>query len=124
MKHLLLVDDHRAITMGLRCLLLNEFADLEIEAAGDETAARKAVEVGHWDLAVVDINLPGRSGLELIGTLKVQRPFLKVLIYTMYPEDQFGLRALRSGADGYVTKDSPLESLFEAIRQVLRGQKY
>lgn len=124
MKHVLLVDDHQVITMGLRSLLLTEFSDLHIEVAGDEASARKAVEVGHWDLAVIDINLPGRSGLDLMGTLKIQRPFLKVLIYTMYAEEHFGLRAIRAGADGYISKDAPLDSLFEAIRQVLQGQKY
>jgi len=122
--HILLVDDHPALQAGLRELLCAEFTGSQVECANTEEATLQKLEQGHWDLAVVDINFPGRGGLELIPTLKQARPMLKVLIYTMHSEQQFGLRAFRSGADGYLTKDSSPEELFLAVRQLVAGRKY
>lgn len=120
----LLVDDHVALQMGLRELLSTEFPDLQIEYANTEQSALQALERGHWHIAIVDLDLPGKGGLDLIPALKRSRPLLKVLVYTMHSEQQFGIRAFRAGADGYLTKDSPLEDLFVAIRQLLAGRKY
>lgn len=124
MLRILLVDDHRALQIGLREVLSAEFPDLEVDYANSEEAALRVLEKGHWNVAIVDINLPGRGGLELIRTLKQRRPLLKVLVYTMHSEQEFGIRAFRSGADGYLTKDSPIENLFQAIRQLQLGRKY
>ena len=124
MARMLLVDDHPAVQRGLRELLLTEFPQSEFEFASSEESALRAVSSGHWDLGIVDINLPGKGGLELLKCLKEKRPLLRLLIYTMHPEQQFGIRALRSGADGYLTKDSPPDQLFLAIRQLLAGRRY
>ncbi|HZQ54192.1 MAG TPA: response regulator transcription factor [Bryobacteraceae bacterium] len=124
MVRILLVDDHRALQIGLREVLSEEFPNLEVEYANNEEAALTALAKGHWNVAIVDINFPGRGGLELIRLLKQRRPLLKVLVYTMHAEQEFGIRALRSGADGYLTKDSPIENLFQAIRQLQAGRKY
>lgn len=121
---ILLIDDHVALQRGLRELLATEFPDMQIECANTEASALQALETGHWHIAVVDLDLPGKGGLELIPALKRCRPLLKVLVYTMHSEQQFGIRALRAGADGYVTKDTPPEDLFLAIRQLLSGRKY
>ena len=76
------------------------------------------------DLAVIDLNVPGRGGSELIRTLKDAQPQMRILVYSMYPEDQFGVRALRSGADGYLTKDSPAEEIPKAVQNILEGRRY
>jgi len=118
------VDDHPAVRMGLKGLLLTEFPDVQIEEAESEAAALSAVNQGIWHLTVLDVNLPGRGGLGLIRSLKEHQPRLKVLIYTMHPERQFGMPALRAGADGFLTKESSPSALFEAIRLLLSGRKY
>lgn len=124
MRRILLVDDHPAVRMGLKGLLLTEFPDLQIEGAESEAAALSAIDQGVWHVAVLDVNLPGRGGLELIRLFKEHQPSLKVLIYTMHPERQFGMPAFRAGADGFLTKESSASALFEAIRLLLSGRKY
>jgi two-component system, NarL family, invasion response regulator UvrY len=124
MSRVLLIDDHRALQVGLRELLSTEFPDAQIEFADSDKAAIEQLSKGHWDVAVVDINLRGVGGLDLIPMLKHRRPQLRVLVYTMHPESQFGLRAFRSGADGFLSKDAAPEMLFIAIRQLLSGRKY
>lgn len=124
MTRILLVDDHRAVQVGMRELLSGEFPDVQIEFADSESAAIERLGKGRWDIAVVDIDLGGTGGLELIPQLKLRRPQLKVLVYTMHAESHFGIRAFRSGADGFLTKDSAPESLFAAIRQLIAGRRY
>lgn len=124
MKRLLLIDDHPAIRAGLRGLLQTEFPELAIEEANSEAAAFQAMESALWQVVILDINLPGRGGLELIPLLKQRQPRLRVLIYTMHPERQFGVPALRAGADGFLTKDSSPVEMFAAVRSLLGGAKY
>jgi two-component system, NarL family, invasion response regulator UvrY len=124
MRRVLLVDDHPAVQRGLRELLLDEFKDLDVLPVASEEAAIQCLEHGHWELAVVDVDLPGAGGLNLVRTLKKRRPLLKVLIYTMHSERQLGLQAFQHGADGFVSKDSSSELLFLAIKRVLAGRKY
>src|SRR6185436_14296957 len=76
------------------------------------------------DLVVLDISLPGRSGLDVLKDVKAARPRLPVLILSMYPEEQFAVRALRAGAAGYVAKQTLPEELVAAVRKVLRGGRY
>jgi DNA-binding NarL/FixJ family response regulator len=77
-----------------------------------------------WDVALLDITLPGKSGLDLLKELKAARPRLPVLVLSAHPEDQFALRALKAGAGGYLTKDSAPEELVKAIRKILAGGRY
>lgn len=120
----LLIDDHRAVQMGLRELLSAEFPGVQVEFADGESSAMELLGKGHWDIAIIDINLRGKSGLDLIPNLKKCRPRLRVLVYTMHAEAQFGIRAFRCGADGFLTKDSAPERLFAAMRQLLAGRRY
>ncbi len=117
---ILIVDDHVAIQRGLREILS---ANLEIARLGYARSGQDAVEQASneaWDVAVVDLNLPGQGGLELVRSLKEAQPAMRILIYSMHGEDQFGVRALRAGADGYVTKDSPAEEIPRAVRNLLQ----
>ncbi|MCL4794779.1 MAG: response regulator transcription factor [Bryobacteraceae bacterium] len=121
---ILLVDDHVAIREGLSLMLSAAFPGSRFGAAANAAQALQQVASEHWDLAILDLNLPGRSGLELIRELKDAAPQMGVLVYTVHPGEQFGLRALRAGADGYVTKDQPACDVIEAIRRIRDGRRY
>jgi two-component system, NarL family, invasion response regulator UvrY len=124
MRRVLLVDDHPAVQRGLRELLLDEFKDLDIVPVASEEAALESLAHGHWELAIVDVDLPGAGGLKLVQTLKTRKPQLRVLIYTMHSERQVGLQAFQHGADGFVSKDNSSELLCLAVKRLLAGRKY
>jgi DNA-binding NarL/FixJ family response regulator len=124
MIRVLIADDHAVVRRGIR-EVLEESADIRVP--GEASNAREVLELlrqGPWDAVVLDINLPGRSGLELLEDLHRERPQLPVLILTVYSEEQYAVRALKSGAAGYLTKESAPERLVEAVRKVVRGGRY
>jgi two-component system, NarL family, invasion response regulator UvrY len=120
---ILLVDDHAIVRQGFRRLLAGEFtADF-----GDATHAHEALTraIGErWDLVILDISLPGRSGLDVLKELHAAKPTLPVLVMTMHAADQYAIRAFRAGAAGYITKDCAPEELTNAVRKLLGGGKY
>jgi DNA-binding NarL/FixJ family response regulator len=123
-KRILIVDDHPILREGL-IQQLNRAPDLAVCAeAGNASHALAAVEEHKPDLALVDINLPGRSGLELIRDLRVVAPKLPILVLSMHDESVFAERVLRAGGRGYVSKEAGGDKLLEAIRRVLGGQIY
>ncbi|HEX7077099.1 MAG TPA: response regulator transcription factor [Candidatus Eisenbacteria bacterium] len=120
----LVADDHAVVRRGLTALF-GESGDIVV--GGEATNAQEALDLvrrGGWDVVVLDINLPDSSGLDLLATLKRERADLPVLILTICAEEQFALRALRSGAAGYVTKESPPEELIRAVRKVVDRGRY
>jgi DNA-binding NarL/FixJ family response regulator len=120
----LITDDHAVVRRGLKDLLTDS---QHIDVAGEASCAREAmqqVRSGQWDILILDINLPDRNGLDLLRDLKAERPDLPILILTVCPEDQFAVRALRSGAAGYLTKASAPEELVDAVEKVARGGRY
>ena len=124
MIKILIVDDHAILRRGLRALLSDEFHGA---AFGEASHARQALEQlrkGKWDVALLDITMPGKSGLELLKEFKAARPKLPVLILSAHAEDQFAIRVLKAGAGGYLTKESAPEELAKAIRKVLAGGQY
>lgn len=124
MIRVLIADDHAVVRRGLR-EVLEESRDIRV--AGEAANAHEVLEQVRkepWDVVVLDINLPGRSGLELLEDLRHERPQLPVLILTIYSEDQYALRALKSGAAGYLTKETAPERLVEAVRKVVVGGHY
>jgi DNA-binding NarL/FixJ family response regulator len=124
MTKILLADDHAILRKGLRELLTREFRDLEIGEAHDSEQALVAVQGNPWDLMILDITMPGRSGLDILRDVKGLQPDLPVLILTVYSEEQLGKRALKAGASGFMTKDSSPEELTKAIRKLLGGGMY
>jgi DNA-binding NarL/FixJ family response regulator len=92
--------------------------------AGSSQEVLMQVQREHWDLLILDITMPGRSGLDVLGDVKKLRPKLPVLVLSVHPEDQFGKRTLQAGASGYVNKESDLGELVKAIRKVLAGGTY
>jgi DNA-binding NarL/FixJ family response regulator len=123
--HILIVDDHTLFRKGLR-LILASTAELEAtfsEAANAREALRFLNEV-RCDLVILDIVLPGRNGLDLLGQIRQQHPDLPVLVVSMYPEEQYAVRALKLGANGYLTKSSSHEDLFAAVVKTAGGGRY
>lgn len=124
MIKILIADDHVLIREGLR-KILKEAPDMSVVSEAQN--AREVFErlnENPPDVVVLDISLPGKSGLEVLKDLKQERPDLPVLILSMHPEDRFAVRALKAGAAGYVTKESAAQDLIKAIRKVVQGRKY
>jgi two-component system invasion response regulator UvrY len=120
----LICDDHELIREGLKRILLDPGNATEVGEASQPTEAIDAVRRGSWDIVILDINLGGRSGLDVLKTIKAEFPALPVLILSMYPEDQFAVRMIRAGANGYLNKNLAARVLVEAIRQVLTHGQY
>lgn len=121
MIRLLLADDHALVREGLKRILAAA-PDVEVAAeaaTGDEALAR--VKQDDYDLALVDLSMPGLSGLDLIRRLKLEKPRLRILVLSMHGESQYAARALKAGAAGYLTKDSAAAQLLGAIRKVAGG---
>lgn len=121
---LLIADDHAIVRKGLRQLLIEIYPSAVIGEAGDAESLMGAVLREEWDVVICDINMPGRSGLDALAQLKQARPGLPVLIMSMYPEDQYAVRVLRSGASGYLAKDSIHDDIGKAVELVLQGKKF
>jgi DNA-binding NarL/FixJ family response regulator len=118
---ILLADDHAIVRRGVRHLLAETFRDAIF---GEAATAEEALEMlwkEPWSLVLLDISMPGRSGLDVLRDLKDARPATPVLVLSMHAEEQFALRVLKGGASGYVTKDSLEEDLARAVEKVLAG---
>lgn len=121
---ILIVDDHPIVRQGLRQTLVDAAEIGEIGEAATPQQALDLVRQREWDAVVLDIGLPGRGGLEVLKAIKDELPRLPVLILSMHSEDQFGVRAMRAGAAGYLTKEAAPENLVDAIRKVAAGGRY
>lgn len=121
----IVVDDHAIVRRGI-VQIVAEHPDVKVVAeAGDYGQLRNALrQHPDADLLVMDIGLPGKNGIDILKTLREEMPRLKVLVVSMYPEDQYAVRAFRAGASGYLNKASAPEKLVEAISQVIAGRKY
>jgi len=120
----MLCDDHALIRRGIRDTL-SEAPDVEVVGeAGDYGELRALLRQRSCDVLVLDINLPGRSGLDVLHALKEEGSSLRVLIVSMYPEDQYAIRAMRAGAQGYVNKGDDPAQILAAVRTVAQGRKY
>lgn len=124
MLKVLLVDDHSILRSGLRKILETEFEDAVVGEAGAAEEALQRVHAEPWDLLVLDISLPGRSGLDALPDIRAAQPRLPVVMLSMYGEQQFAVRALRAGAAAYLTKEHAAEELIRAIGTVLSGRRY
>jgi two-component system, NarL family, invasion response regulator UvrY len=124
MIRILIVDDHAILRRGLREILEREFRDVSIGGAGTAEQALTQLDAENWDLVILDITMPGRSGVDVLRNLKALRPKLPVLVLSMHPEDQYGKRVLKAGASGYMNKESAPEELIKAVRKLLSGGRY
>ncbi|MEW6054860.1 MAG: response regulator transcription factor [Nitrospirota bacterium] len=123
MIHLLIADDHSVVREGVKHIL-SDMPEAVITEAANGQQVLDAMQKKEYDLVLLDIAMPGKDGLDVLRDIKRKRPHIKVLILSMFPEEQYALRALKSGASGYLTKESIPEELIKAIRKVIRGGKY
>lgn len=121
---MLCVDDHAIFRQGVKQILLQHDRQTKIGEAATSEAAMQLVRESRWDVVILDLSLPDRSGLHLLTELKREQPELPVLILSMHADDEYALRALRTGASGYVTKESAPEELVTAVERVTRGGRY
>jgi two-component system, NarL family, invasion response regulator UvrY len=120
----ILCDDHALIRRGIRDTL-SDSADIEVVGeAGDYGELRALMREKTCDVLVLDINMPGRSGLDVLHVLKDEGASMRVLVVSMYPEDQYAIRALKAGAFGYVNKGGDPALIVNAVRTVAQGRKY
>jgi two-component system, NarL family, invasion response regulator UvrY len=124
MIEVLIADDHPVVRQGIKRILAEE-ADMRLVA--EASTGQQLIEIldkTHCDVVLLDIGMPGRGGLDTLAELRRNFPKLPVLILSCYPEDQFGPRVLKSGAAGYMSKETACDELIHAIRKVCRGGKY
>jgi DNA-binding NarL/FixJ family response regulator len=124
MIKILIADDHTIVREGLKQILAETPDLLVADEAEDGQELLNKVSKKDYDVILLDISMPGRSGLDILKQLKSERPNLSVLILSMYSEEQYAMRAIRAGASGYMTKESAPEELINAIRKVSQGRKY
>lgn len=124
MLRILVADDHEVVRKGLMKVLAEALRPVEVDEAKTGAEALGKAARKKYDLVVLDIRMPGKSGLEVLKEIKQQQPKLPVLILSMHPEEQFAIRAIRAGASGYLTKECAGDELVLAIRKALKGEKY
>ena len=124
MIKILIADDHAVVRRGLKEILEHELDPITCGEAADAQQVLTQVRSQDWDLVILDVTMPGRSGIDVLRELKQTRPRMPVLVLSMHPEDQYGKRMLKAGASGYMNKESVPEELLKAIRKVLAGGLY
>lgn len=122
--HILITDDHAVVRRGLREILADSLEEATFAEAGNADEALRSLGRHAASILVLDINMPGRSGLDLLKDVKRLYPRLPVIVLSVQPEDQYALRCLRAGAAAYINKDSAPEELAQAARKVLAGGRY
>ncbi len=124
MIHVLIADDHMLVRDGLKRIIAESGMFLVVAEAADGNEALQRLRTQTIELALLDLSMPGRSGIELIKLVKAEFPALRILVLTMHEEDQYAVRAIRAGASGYLTKDSASSSLIAAMQKIARGGMY
>jgi two-component system, NarL family, invasion response regulator UvrY len=123
-KRILIADDHSAIRSGIKHILSFAFSEIEFGETTDAQETITKIEKETWDILILDIDFPGRSGLEVLKYLKDENISLPVLVFSFHKEDQVAIRAIRSGAWAFLSKDVTDKELITAIKMLLSGRKY
>lgn len=121
---ILLADDHAVVRRGLRDILASAFPRARFIEVGTVDEVLSAIRNGHCHLLVLDVNMPGRTGVDALREVKRLCPRTAVLMLSVQPEDQYAVRCLKAGASGYLNKDTAEEELVQAVRKVLSGGRY
>jgi two-component system, NarL family, invasion response regulator UvrY len=124
MLRVIIADDHPIVLKGLKDIMEESFHGATIDEAPRGYKLLNKIKDSNYDLALLDISLPDINGLEVLKEIKKIRPRLPVLVISMYPEEQYAARALKAGAQGYLTKQSASEELVLAVRKILSGKRY
>ena len=121
---IIIADDHAVVRKGLKQILMEMSGVKVVEEVDNGPALIEKITNDSFDFVVLDISMPGQSGLQALKEIRDRKPKLPVLILSIHPEEQYALRALKGGASGYITKDSAPEELVKAIQKILSGHKY
>lgn len=121
---ILIADDHAVVRRGLKEILAEEFKNARFGEAESGAETIGQVRQGDWDVLILDISMPDRSGLEVLKDVKAIRPKLPVLVLSVHPEDEYAVRTLRAGAAGYLTKETAPDKLVEAVNKAVIGGQY
>lgn len=121
---ILIADDHSVTREGIIKSLATYIPNARYSQASNAAEVFQLIHKTGFDLVILDISMPGRNGLDVLKEIKSSYPAIPVIIFSMYPEDQFAIRAIRDGASAYLTKDIPSKELVIAIRQIINGERY
>ncbi len=123
-KRILISDDHAVVRRGLKQIIVEGFIDVEITEATNGLDAERLALSNNFDIIILDISLPGKNGLDVLKQLIESGIKAKILILSIYPEDQYGIRVIKAGASGFLNKDSAPNELVDAINTLFNGRKY
>jgi len=123
-KRILIADDHSAVRNGIKHILVNEFSNIDFGYATHAGEVLQIVKEQAWDVIILDIDMPGRNGLDILKQLKDEEINIPVLVFSFHKEEQIAIRALKSGAYGYLAKDAADTELVKAVNIILTGKKY
>ena len=124
MSSILLVEDHAVVRNGLKQMLIENLGSLVLGEANDAIEAMEQVRKQDWGLVLLDIRLPGRSGVDVLKQIKSEKPHLPVLILSSYPESQYAVRLIQAGAAGYISKDAEEKEIIKAVKSATAGGRY
>lgn len=122
--NILIADDHELVRGGLSRIIAEEFPAAKIVEVPDGHSAEKMARSGEWAILITDMSMPDKTGLDVLKQLRSEGIKIPVLILSIHPENQYALRVLKAGGNGYITKDCPRTELVNAIRIILGGKKY
>lgn len=122
--NVLIADDHEIVRKGIKQIILEEFSFARIKEAMDTDSLVESAMEDTWDIIISDLAMPGGGGLEALTRIREKIPLQKILIVSIYPEEQYAIRVMRSGASGFLNKDTAPDQLIEAINTILSGRKY
>lgn len=123
MLNVIIADDHQVIREGIK-RIINDEVDMKVVSEVETGEALLATISNNCDVVILDVGLPGRSGIEILGDLRKIQPKLPVLIFSMQPEERIAIRTIKAGANSYLSKDTPAKELLTAIRTIADGRKY
>ena len=124
MIRVLIADDHAVVRIGLKLILSEDPEITTIDEVSNGSDALKKIQYHNYDVFILDISMPGISGLDVLQELKSLKPELPVLVLSIYPEDQYAIRVLKNGAAGYLTKEAAPGELISAVKKIYNGHKY
>jgi len=121
---ILIADDHTVVRKGLIQILMDHFSGSTFTEVSDGNELLQKARTGSWDIIITDLSMPGRNGLDTLKQLNLEVPNIPVLVLSIHSEDQYAVRVLKTGASGYITKESAPDELVKAVDQILKGHKY
>lgn len=122
--NILIADDHELVRNGLARIIAEEFPSATVQEVPTGLQAEKLARSGKWNLLITDMSMPDKTGLDVLKQLRSESIKIPILILSIYPENQYALRVLKAGANGYLTKDCPRADLINAVQTILNGKKY